>query len=749
MPKALVIVESPAKAKTVKKYLGAEYNVKASVGHVRDLPPRKLGVDVKKNFEPEYQIIPGKASIVKEIVSAGKKASEIFISTDPDREGEAIAWHIAHELKKTKKPIHRALFIEITKRAIKAAIAKPLKLDQNKFESQQARRILDRLVGYKISPILWKKVRRGLSAGRVQSVAVKLIVDREREILAFNPEEYWTITAELDGKGTIFPAKLFKISGKKAEVKKEAEATKIVDAVKDKPFVISDIQKKERHRNPAPPFITSTLQQEASKKLRFTAKKTMMLAQRLYEGIEVGELGPTGLITYMRTDSVRVSPEALSEVRNHIGKSFGKEYLPSKPNTYKSKASAQEAHEAIRPTLFDMPPAKVKPHLERDVFKLYQLIWNRFLACQMNPALYDQTTIDFNPTKAHTFRATGSVMKFPGFLATYREETDENDEEIRDGELPPLEKTDSVKTKKVDPEQHFTQHPPRFSEASLVKELEANGIGRPSTYASIISTIQDKDYANKNENRFEPTELGILVTDLLVENFPGVINVEFTAGMERQLDEIESGKLNWLKALKDFYTPFEKELKKAEKEMRDVKREERPTKFKCEKCGKEMVVKWGKRGQFLACSGFPECSNTKNIKISSDGNVEIVKLESTDEKCPKCTKPMVIKIGKFGRFLACSGYPECSTTKPISLGIKCPKEKCDGDLVERQSRRGKVFYGCSKFPKCDYASWDKPTEEPCPKCSYPFLVLRTTKKTGTLLVCPNKECGYSREAENE
>ena len=747
MAKKLVIVESPAKAKTIKKYVGPDFDVKASVGHIRDLPTRRLGVDVEHNFKPEYEIIRGKTAVVKEIVTAGKSASEIFLGPDPDREGEAIAWHIAHELKSAKKPIHRVLFNEITKRAIQQAIQHPLEIDKDKFESQQARRILDRLVGYKLSPLLWKKVRRGLSAGRVQSVSVKLIVDREREILAFKPTEYWTITAELEGKGFPFPAKLNKIDGEKAEVHNEAESTAIIDAVKEKDFKITDIVKKERKRNPAPPFITSTLQQEASRKIHFTTKKTMTLAQRLYEGVDLGEEGPTGLITYMRTDSVRISSEALGEVRDYIKNTYGKEYLPSEPNAYKSKASAQEAHEAIRPTSFDLTPEKVKPYLERDLFRLYQLIWNRFVACQMNPAIYDQTTIDINPTPKYTFRATGSVLRFPGFIALYIEESEENGDELREGELPPLDPTDSLTLQKLLPEQHFTQPPPRFAEASLVKELEANGIGRPSTYASIISTIQDKEYVMKKENRFEPTELGVLVTDLLVQNFPNIINVEFTAGMEEKLDEIERGKLGWLTALRDFYTPFEKDLKKAEEEMRNVKKEETPTKYKCEKCKKPMVIKFGKAGQFLACSGYPQCTNTKNILTHPDGTFEIVKEEVTEEKCPKCQKPLAIKTGKFGRFIACTGYPDCKFTKPLSIGIRCPKDGCDGMLAERQSRRGKIFYSCGNYPKCNYAVWDKPFDEPCPQCKHPFLTLRITKKAGTIKVCPNKECGYSKEVE--
>ncbi|OGQ35936.1 MAG: DNA topoisomerase I [Deltaproteobacteria bacterium RIFCSPHIGHO2_12_FULL_43_9] len=745
MSKVLVIVESPAKAKTIKKYLGGDFEVKASVGHIRDLPPKRLGVDVAHNFAPEYEIISGKAKVVKEIVAAGKKSSKILLGPDPDREGEAIAWHIAHELKPTKKQIKRVLFHEITKRGVLDAIEHPRELDKDKFESQQARRILDRLVGYKVSPLLWKKVRRGLSAGRVQSVAVKLIVDRENEINAFKPEEYWSITAELEARGVPFQSKLAKIDGEKADVKTRDDAEKIVKEVKGKPFLITEIARKERKRNPAPPFITSTIQQEAARKLHFTAKKTMMLAQRLYEGVEVGKEGPIGLITYMRTDSVRIADQAIGEVRSLIKDKYGTDYLPDSKNVYKSKASAQEAHEAIRPTSFDHPPELVKPHLEKDLFRLYQLIWNRFVACQMNPAIYDQTSIDFNPTPKYTFRTTGSVLKFPGFMALYIDESEEQGEEEKEGELPLLEKSDTPKTKEIVPEQHFTQPPPRFSEASLVKELEANGIGRPSTYASIISTIQDKEYVTKKENNFEPTELGTLVTDLLVENFPDLFNVEFTAGMEEQLDEIERGKLDWHKALKNFYNPFEKDLAKAEKVMRNVKREEQKTDITCELCEKPMVIKWGKRGQFLACSGYPACVNTKNIAIQKGGEVEIVKDEVTEEKCPKCGKPLAVKRGKFGRFLACSGFPGCNFTKPFSIGIKCTK--CDGTLAERQSRRGKIFYSCDRYPKCDFALWDRPIDEPCPQCKHPFLTEKFSKTDGKKIICPNKDCGYKRDAD--
>jgi DNA topoisomerase-1 len=742
MPK-LLIVESPTKAKTLQKYLGRGYQVKASVGHVRDLPKSKLGVDVEKNFEPSYVVIRGKSKVVQEIRKAAKDADIVYLGPDPDREGEAIAWHIAHEIRKVAPKVKRVLFHEITKTAVKHALEHPLELDQLKFESQQARRILDRLVGYQISPLLWTKVRRGLSAGRVQSVAVRIIVERERAIRAFVPVEYWSLTAELAaGTPPPFEAKLSKVGDAKADIKTGEEANRIADAIRGLPLKVNSVERKERRRFAQPPFTTSTLQQEAGRKLRYTAKKTMATAQRLYEGLEVGDEGAVGLITYMRTDSVRVSDEAIAAVRAHISTSFGASYLPQNPNTYRSKKSAQEAHEAIRPTSLEYPPDRIKKFLQADEFKLYSLIWNRFVASQMAPAVYDQTTIDVVAGAGeYTLRATGSILKFKGYLATYMEGKDEVEETDEGRSLPPVSEGEPVSLRQLVPAQHFTQPPPRFTEASLVKELEEDGIGRPSTYAAIISTIQDKGYVHKAEGRFAPTELGEIVNDLLVEAFPDVLGVKFTARMEEELDEVEEGRTGWTNVLHEFYEGFKQSLERAHIDMRDVKREEIPTDIPCEKCGKMLVVKWGRNGSFLACSGYPECRNTKEYTKSADGKIEVVPEQTTDEKCPDCQSAMAVRRGRFGKFLACTRYPECKGTRPITTGIACP-ENCGGQLVEKRSKRGKIFYSCSSYPNCKFALWDKPVAKPCPMCAAPFLLERNTRRDGHQLKCWRAECGY-------
>ena len=747
MGQSLIVVESPAKAKTIKKYLGRGYQVVASVGHIMDLPQNELGVDIKKNFEPTYVIIKGKQKILKKIIDTAKEADEVFLAPDPDREGEAIAWHIGEEIQKKakKKKIHRILFNEITEKAIKEAIKNPKALDKNLFEAQQARRILDRLVGYQISPILWKKVRRGLSAGRVQSVAVRIVCERETEIAAFVAKEYWSVVAHLLGsKEPPFEAKLFKFKGENVEVPNEKSARGIVKELDKLPFILEKITKSERKRNPTPPFITSKLQQEAARKLGFTARKTMALAQQLYEGVELGDAGLVGLITYMRTDSPRVSDVALDDVRSYITEKYGKDYLPAEPNRYKSKRSAQEAHEAVRPTSLSYPPEAVEAYLERDALRLYDLIWKRFVASQMNPAVFDQTAFDIN-AGPYLFRATGQIMKFPGFIAVYMEGVDE--EQIKDEEenptLPPLTEGEKLILQGLDPNQHFTQPPPRFTEASLVKELEERGIGRPSTYAAILSTIQDKDYVKKNEGRFWPTELGKLVNDLLVGSFPEIMDIGFTAQMEEELDDVEEGKRTWVATLKDFYGPFEKALKSAATQMRDVKKQQVATEHICEKCGSPMVIKWGRHGEFLACSKYPECKTTREFKRTDEGEIKVQEQKTTDEKCEKCGSPMLVKRGRFGEFLACSRYPECKTTKSISIGVKCPD--CGGDLVARRSGKGKTFYGCSKYPKCKFALWNKPLPGPCPKCGYPILVEKYMKKTNEVLIaCPQKDCGYSQ-----
>ena len=745
MAKCLLIVESPAKARTINKYLGKDFNVIASVGHVKDLPKSTLGVNIEDNFTPEYVTIKGKGNIITNIKKEARAAEKVYLAPDPDREGEAIAWHIASEIK-DKDKLCRVLFNEITKKGILEAIEKPLPIDQHKFEAQQARRILDRLVGYQISPLLWEKVRRGLSAGRVQSVALRIICEREAEIKAFKPVEYWSVVARLEGKvPPPFDAKLVKISGKKADLKTEEETNKLLKSVEGADYVVSKIDKKERKKNPYPPFITSTLQQDAARRLRFSAKKTMMLAQRLYEGVDFGTEGPVGLITYMRTDSTRVADEAIEGVRTFIADKYGDDFLPKKPRQYKSSKSAQEAHEAIRPTSMEYTPELAKPLLDKDQFRLYELIWNRFIASQMNPAIMDQTSVDIQAADA-TFRVTGSVIRFPGFMFLYTEAKEKEDEGDKDKILPAFNEKQLLKFHEIIPRQHFTEPPPRFSEATLVKELEDKGIGRPSTYAAIISNIQDREYVNVDQRRFFPTELGLLITELLVENFPDIINVEFTATMEGRLDDIELGKADWVKTMRAFYDNFSKELELAKVQMRDVKREETPTDIVCEKCKANMVIKWGKMGEFLACPNYPECKNTSNFKRDESGKIEIVIEEVilSDEKCPKCNKQMVERRGKYGRFLACSDYPECKGTKALSIGIKCPTCK-EGDISERRSKKGKVFYGCTAYPKCTFATWDKPVNETCPLCSAPFLVEKTSKREGTVIKCLEKDCGYKRE----
>lgn len=751
--KSLVIVESPAKAKTIAKYLGKDYTVKASVGHVMDLPKSKLGVDIENNFEPKYIQIKGKGPVVKELKAAAKKADRILLATDPDREGEAIAFHVAEVLAGSAKTteFYRVLFNEITKKAILLAIEHPGKIDINKVDAQQARRVLDRLVGYQISPILWKKVRRGLSAGRVQSVALRLICEREEEIKAFVPEEFWSLTALLEGKlPPQFEAKLLKKDEEKLKVKNNDEVQKILADLKGATYTVTKVEKKERRRNPVPPFTTSKLQQEGGRKLGFTSKRTMGIAQSLYEGVDVGKEGTVGLITYMRTDSTRVGKEAQDEAREFIAGKYGKDYVPEKPPVYASAKSAQEAHEAVRPTSVLREPDAIKQYLEPDQYKLYKLIWNRFVASQMNPAIIDQTSVDVKAVD-YTFRATGSIVKFPGFMAVYMEEKSEDqapsEEENGEAVLPPLSEGEVLNLVKLDPKQHFTQPPPRFSEALLVKTLEEKGIGRPSTYAAIISTIQERDYVNKVENKFRPTELGVLVNDLLVSHFPVILDVAFTAKMEEELDKIEEGQMPWVEAVREFYKPFSESLEKAQAEMKDFKAELVPTDISCEKCGKPMVVKWGRNGQFLACSGYPDCKTTKPFVRNENGVVEAAPEETTDEKCPKCGSPMMIKRGRFGKFLACSRYPECKYTQGMSTGVLCPED--GGKLVERRSRFGKMFYSCANYPECKFAIWNKPLTRPCPKCGAPFLVEKYSKKTGVTIGCMKKECDYKEEPAPE
>jgi len=744
MSRSLLIVESPAKVRTIKKYLGPEFEVKASVGHIKDLPKSKLGIDIENDFEPTYEVISEKKKVISEMKKAAKKADTILLAPDPDREGEAIAWHVASEIGGNKN-IYRVLFNDLTKKTVIAAINNPLQLNINKYEAQQTRRILDRLVGYQISPLLWEKVRRGLSAGRVQSVAVRIICDREAEIRAFVSEEYWNIAAVLEGKTPPpFEARLTRIGSKKLKLVNEAQTKDLLDELKNASFVVKKVERKEVKRSPAPPFTTSKLQQDASRRLRFTAKKTMSVAQRLYEGISLGEEGPVGLITYMRTDSVRVTQEALEDARMYIKDNYGDTFLPPKARFFKSSKSSQDAHEAIRPTATAHAPKKIKQYLKNDEFLLYQLIWNRFIASQMNPAVFDQTGIDIEAGRC-LFRAQGSVMKFPGFSIVYTESREnENTDHVQSASsmLPEVSAGEELSLVSLDPQQSFTQPPPRFSEATLVKELEEKGIGRPSTYATIISTIQNRKYATITKGRFHPTELGTIVNELLVENFPNIMDVQFTASMENMLDMIEDGELTRLKTLKDFYIPFKSELEKAGEEMKNVKREEIPTDLTCDKCGSPMVIKWGKNGKFLACSNYPECKNTGNIAQDENGEISKMEAQTTDIICDLCGRNMVIKEGRFGRFLGCSGYPECKNTKPLDTGVKCPQEGCDGNLCERRSKKGKTFFGCSNYPNCTYALWDKPVPEECPVCGHPFLVEKHSRGKGVIKMCPNKECGY-------
>ncbi|MBI2026365.1 MAG: type I DNA topoisomerase [Deltaproteobacteria bacterium] len=731
----LVIVESPAKARTLEKYLGKNFHVKASVGHVKDLPKSKLGVDVKKKFKPEYVVLKDKQKVLDEIKKAAKKSDAVYLAPDPDREGEAIAWHIRDELKKINTNIQRVSFNQITKNAVLEAFKHPYELDENRFNAQQTRRILDRLVGYMISPVLWDKVRRGLSAGRVQSVAVRLIVEREREIQAFKPEEYWTVSCFFEKNNTLFEAKLFKINDEKPEIKNEQQSGLITQDLNNGKFQVTSIERKEKKRNPLPPYITSTLQQDAYSRYRFTTKKTMGLAQKLYEGVDLGDLGTHGLITYMRTDSTNIAPEAVHQARSFITQTYGKDFIPQAAHMYKSAKAAQEAHECVRPTSVDFEPSKVKRYLAPDQFKLYQLIWNRFLACQMSAAVFDQTAIDISCSQ-YVLRANGSILKFEGFLKVYGEREESNT-------LPELVEKELLSLNKVDPKQHFTQPPPRFNEGSLVKDLESKGIGRPSTYASILSNIVEKKYVEKNEGRFQPTELGLLVTDLLVKSFPEILDIAFTADMENQLDAIEEGKADWIKLLDEFYKSFSQHVKKAKKEMKDVKGQETPTDLKCTTCHASMVIKWGRRGKFLACSNYPECRETSDFK-EVDGIIEIVKPEVSDEKCEKCGSPMQVKSGRFGKFLACSKYPECKSTKSLGIGIKCPLEDCGGDVVQRRSKRGRFFYGCSKYPKCNFVSWYKPISQACPKCKASYVLEKVSKKEGTMMICSRKECDYKK-----
>ncbi|MGV8056568.1 MAG: type I DNA topoisomerase [Smithellaceae bacterium] len=712
MANSLVVVESPTKVKTIKKFLGKDFNVVASMGHIKDLPKSTLGIDLEKDFEPTYKNIDAKKKTIDELKRAARNAENIYLAPDPDREGEAIAWHISEVINTKNKNIYRVLFNDLTKNTVLEAINNPLNLDFNKYEAQQTRRILDRLVGYQISPVLWDKVKRGLSAGRVQSVAVRMICEREDEINKFVPEEYWNLLAKFEGSNPPpFDAKLHKIDGKKAKVVNGEQAAKLLESLKKASFIVEKLEKKELKRSALPPFTTSKLQQEASRWLRFSAKKTMSVAQKLYEGIELGKDGSVGLITYMRTDSYRIADEALAAVRNYIKENYSSEYLPAKPYTYKNGQKAQDAHEAIRPSTMAYKPQDIKEYLSADEFKLYQLIWNRFVASQMNPAIFDQTTIDISGANC-ILRAQGQILKFSGFTIVYTEGKDEKEEENGiDKLLPELKVNEKLKLISLNSEQKFTQPPPRFSEASLVRELEEKGIGRPSTYAAILSTIQDREYVRREKGKFFPTELGMTVTELLVKNFPTVLDIAFTADMENKLDLIEDGTSKRVKTLHDFYQPFAEELSKAKDGMRNVKLEETPTDLICEKCQSPMVIKWGKNGRFLACSNYPTCKNTMNFTHDEEGKIRHVENQTTDIKCNKCGKAMTVKDGRFGQFLACSGYPECKNTMNVTKNengeivvqdaqvTDAVCELCGKPMAVKRGRYGQ-FLGCSGYPEC-------------------------------------------------
>jgi DNA topoisomerase-1 len=826
MAKNLVIVESPAKAKTINKYLGSDYLVLASIGHIKDLPSKELGVDIENNFEPTYEVIPDKKKrnnkkVVSDLKRAAKNSDTIYLAADPDREGEAICQHLAEEIvpKRPAKQVFRVMFNEITKNAIKDAFKEPKQINKDLVDAQQARRILDRLVGYKVSPILWKTIGGKLSAGRVQTVAVRMVVDREREIEAFVKTEYWTIVANLAAKlPPNFDARLYKIEDltvktggfeqdlKRSEthIKDEATAKSIVEEAGRENFIVDFVTTKERKRNPTPPFITSKLQQEAARKLSFSVKRTMTTAQRLYEGMEVGAEGAVGLITYMRSDSVRVSDTALGEVRDFIGGNYGGKYLPEKPIIYRGKKDAQDAHEAIRPTDVNRTPDNLKNYLSADELKLYTLIWKRFVASQMTAAIFDQTTIDIKAGR-FMFRATGSVQKFDGFLKVYQEGRDEKpadaEDEDEEKNLPQVQRGENLKLNKITPEQHFTEPPPRYTEATLVKALEEQGIGRPSTYAAIMTTIQDREYVEKLEDRFHPTTMGMTVNDLLVKNFSDLFNPTYTARMEANLDEIEDGKLDWRDAMRGFYDKFSKDLKDATENIKNVKQQAIPTDEICEKCGAGMVIKFGRFGQYLACANYPECKTTREVaakksevrsqKSAENGEAQteaeevascelcgkdmtlkrgrfgafygctgypdcknIRKIDKKsgaattvappvelDEICPKDGAKLVKRQGRFGEFVSCSNYPKCEYVKRETIGIACPKCK-DGEIAVKKSKRGKAFYGCVNYPKCDAVYWDKPISQPCPKCRAPFILEKTTKKEGTFRYCQTDGCDY-------
>ena len=733
MSKALVIVESPAKVETVYRYLGPDYLVRASLGHVRDLPKKKMGVDLENDFQPNYVIIPERRKIVDSLKKDAEKCESVILAADPDREGEAICWHLSALLKESNSKIYRVLLHEITKKAVEEAFENLGELDLDKVNAQQTRRILDRLVGYRISPLLWKKIGSGLSAGRVQSVALRLICEREKEIKDFIPEEYWTITAHLEAaQPPPFKAILAKIAGIKAEIKDGESAARIVDELKEADFIVQSVKVEEKEKYPPPPYITSSLQQDGFRYLHFPVKKTMHIAQKLYEGLEIGERERTGLITYMRTDSVRISPLALSSARKYIGEHYAPRYLPPKARVFKNKRKAQDAHEAIRPTSFDIPPEAAKPYLKKEEYSLYNLIWNRFIASQMSPALVEETEVEITAS-CYLFRAKGEVVKFDGFTTLFSTKKKEET-------LPKVEEDERLSLKELEPKQNFTQPPPRYTEGSLVKEMESKGIGRPSTYAPIIATLQEREYVIKEKEKLIPSEVGIFVSDFLVINFPDLMQVEFTAKMEEDLDRISEGEQGWIDSLRRYNVLLDRDLEQVGK-LEGVRKTGIPMDEACPLCGRQIVIKEGRYGRFKACSGYPDCSFKESFKKREDKPLE--------EKCPRCGSPLVLRHGKYGSFIACSSYPRCTYTKKdaaVEIGIPCPRS-CGGKLMRRKTKKGKIFFGCSTYPKCDYATWDEPVKQPCPLCGREFVLRKNLLKGKPYLYCGNEGCSYKEEVE--
>lgn len=758
MAKNLLIVESPSKAKTLKKYLGSDFEILASYGHVRDLVPKSGAVDPENDFAMKYQLVSRNAKHLDAIVSAAKEADALYLATDPDREGEAISWHLQEILKSKRglKNLHpkRVVFHEVTKKAVLDAVAHPRELSQTLVDAQQTRRALDYLVGFNLSPLLWKKIRRGLSAGRVQSPALRMICEREQEIRDFTAQEYWTVHLDSHKARTKFTAKLTHWQGQKLEqfdIPDETQQQEIVSALQGQPAHVSKVEKKKRSRNPAAPFTTSTMQQEAVRKLGMTTDRTMRTAQQLYEGVDVGQ-GAVGLITYMRTDSVSLSDDAVVEIRHYIDNKIGSDYLPSAAKVYKTKSkNAQEAHEAIRPTSVYRTPEEVKPFLTADQFRLYQMIWQRAVACQMAPARFDTTSVDIVVGKG-VFRVTGQVQTFAGFLSVYEEGVDDSEDDENAKKLPPLQEGDDLPVDKIFGEQHFTQPPPRYSEASLVKALEEYGIGRPSTYASIISTLKEREYVTLEQKRFLPTDTGEVVNKFLTEHFGQYVDYNFTARLENQLDDIAGGKREWKPVMQQFWKGFDKEVKAKE----DIPRAELTAENLdeiCPKCGAhQLQIKFGKRGRFIACSGYPDCDYTRNVNETAEEAAKAAEEPTIVEgrSCPKCDGQLVYKRGRYGKFIGCANYPKCKYIEPLEkpkdTGIECPK--CHkGSLIERKSRYGKLFYSCNTYPDCDYAVWNPPINEPCPQCGWPILTIKTTKRRGTEKVCPQKECGYTEQIE--